>query len=106
MSGLFRRQLTDYVEYHRDPWNSLMHVFGILFLFLAAILPLSLAQVSAFGVDTSLAVILSLPVLIYWLLLDTALGIAILAAAIVLLSSGGSRRWWIIRATCCSVRCL
>ena len=88
MSGLFRRQLADYVEYHRDPWNSLMHVFGILFLFLAAILPLSPVQVSAFGVDTSLAVILSLPVLIYWLLLDTALGIAILAAAIVLLSAG------------------
>jgi uncharacterized membrane protein YGL010W len=88
MSGLFRRQLADYVEYHRDPWNSLMHVFGILFLFLAAILPLSLVQVSAFGVHTSMAVILSLPVLIYWLLLDTALGTAILAAAIVLLSVG------------------
>jgi uncharacterized membrane protein YGL010W len=88
MSGLFRRQLADYVEYHRDPWNSLMHVFGILFLFLAAILPLSTLHVGAFGVETSLAVILSLPVLIYWLLLDTALGTAILAAAIVLLSVG------------------
>ena len=88
MSGLFRRQLADYVEYHRDPWNSVMHVFGILFLFLAAILPLSSLHVSAFGTETSLAVILSLPVLIYWLLLDTALGTAILAAAIVLLSVG------------------
>jgi uncharacterized membrane protein YGL010W len=88
MSGLFRRQLADYVEYHRDPWNSLMHVFGILFLFLAAILPLSSLHVSFFGLETSLAVILSLPVLIYWLLLDTALGAAILAAAIVLLSIG------------------
>jgi uncharacterized membrane protein YGL010W len=88
MSGLFRRQLADYVEYHRDPWNSLMHVFGILFLFLAAILPLSSLHVSFFGLETSLAVILSLPVLIYWLLLDTALGAAILAAAIVLLSVG------------------
>ena len=96
MSGLFRRQLANYVEYHRDPWNSLMHVFGILFLFLAAILPLSLVQVSAFGVDTSLAVILSLPVLIYWLLLDTALGIAILAAAIV--GSVGTTTMWSIFA--------
>jgi uncharacterized membrane protein YGL010W len=88
MSGLFRRQLADYVEYHRDPWNSLMHVYGILSLFLAAILPLSSVHIAVFGVETSLAVILALPVLIYWILLDTALGVAILAAAIVLLAIG------------------
>ena len=41
MSASFRRQLADYVEYHRDPWNCAMHVFGILFLFLAAVLPLN-----------------------------------------------------------------
>jgi uncharacterized membrane protein YGL010W len=88
MSGLFRRQLADYVEYHRDPWNSLMHVYGILSLFLAAILPLSSVHIAVFGVETSLAVILALPVLIYWILLDPALGVAILAAAIVLLGIG------------------
>jgi uncharacterized membrane protein YGL010W len=88
MSAQFRRQLTDYVEYHRDPWNSVMHVVGIILLFLGTILPPSLLHVSAFGVETRLAVILALPVLIYWLLLDTALGAAILGAAIVLLSAG------------------
>jgi uncharacterized membrane protein YGL010W len=88
MSGLFRRQLADYVEYHRDPWNSVMHVYGILSLFLAAILPLSSVHIAVFGVETSLAVFLALPVLIYWILLDTALGVAILAAAIALLSVG------------------
>ena len=90
MSAQFRRQLTDYVEYHRDPWNSVMHVVGIILLFLGAILPPSLLHISAFGVETRLAVILALPVLIYWLLLDTALGAAILGAAIGLLWAGAA----------------
>jgi uncharacterized membrane protein YGL010W len=90
MSAQFRRQLTDYVEYHRDPWNSVMHVVGIILLFLGAILPPSLLHISAFGVETRLAVILALPVLIYWLLLDTALGAAILGAAVGLLWAGAA----------------
>ena len=85
MSGYFRRELAEYVEYHRDHWNCVMHVFGILFLFLAAVLPLSLWSVPMFG-STSVAIIAVLPVLIYWLLLDAALGTAIIGAAIVLLS--------------------
>ena len=87
MSSYFRRQLADYVEYHRDPWNCAMHVFGILFLFLAAVLPLSLWSISLFGMQTSVATIAVIPVLVYWLLLDFALGAAILAAAVVLLSA-------------------
>src|ERR1700754_680568 len=87
MSSYFRRQLADYVEYHRDPWNCAMHVFGILFLFLAAVLPLSMWSISLFGMQTSVATIAVIPVLVYWLLLDFALGAAILAAAVVLLST-------------------
>jgi uncharacterized membrane protein YGL010W len=86
MSEMFRRQLADYVEYHRDPTNCMMHVVGILALFLAAVLPLSLWHVQAFGISISLSVIMTAPVLIYWLLLDTILGVAILGAAILLLS--------------------
>ncbi len=86
MSGLFQRQLTDYVEYHRDPWNSVMHVFGIVFLFLGAVLPLSSWHIHAFGTEISIAVILALPVLTYWLLLDLALGTGVLVGAILLLS--------------------
>jgi uncharacterized membrane protein YGL010W len=86
MSSYFRRQLADYVEYHRDPWNCAMHVFGIVFLFLAAVLPLSLWSITVFGFQTSAATIAVVPVLIYWFLLDLALGAAILGAAIVLLS--------------------
>lgn len=66
-----------------------MHVFGILFLFLAAVLPLSLWSVPIFGGRTSVATIAVLPVLIYWFLLDAALGTAIVGAAVILLSGAG-----------------
>jgi uncharacterized membrane protein YGL010W len=87
MSAFFKRQLADYIEYHRNPWNGAMHVFGILTLFFAAILPLSLVPVQVLGVQTTLAPILALPVLIYWLLLDAALGTAIFGCAVVLLAA-------------------
>src|ERR1700733_15770955 len=87
MNAYFKRQLADYVEYHRNPWNGVMHVFGIVFLFLGAILPLSLWSVHAFGVQTTIVPILVLPVLIYWFLLDAALGIGILGAAVILVST-------------------
>jgi uncharacterized membrane protein YGL010W len=87
MNGYFRRQLADYVEYHRDPWNCAMHVFGIVFLFLAAVLPLSTWTVHIFGARTTAATISVVPVLIYWLLLDAALGTAILGAAVLLLAA-------------------
>jgi uncharacterized membrane protein YGL010W len=72
MNGYFKRQLADYVEYHRDPWNCAMHVFGIVFLFLAAILPLSTWTVEIFGVRTTAATLSVVPVLIWWLLLAAA----------------------------------
>jgi len=87
MNAFFKRQLTDYVEYHRDPWNCVMHVFGILALFTAAVLPLSLWHIQALGAHATMAPIMVLPVLIYWLLLDAALGAAIIAVAVMLLSS-------------------
>lgn len=86
MAGYFQRQLADYVEYHRDPWNCAMHVVGILLLFTGAVLPLTLVDVSVFGIEVSLAVIMALPVLVYWLMLDAGIGFAILVAMIVLLS--------------------
>jgi uncharacterized membrane protein YGL010W len=87
MGDYFRRQLTDYVEYHRDPRNGLMHVFGIIALFLAAVLPLSQWPVPAFGAPVTVATIMVVPVLVYWLVLDAAIGIAILCAAVVLLAT-------------------
>lgn len=87
MTAYFKHQMIDYVEYHRDPRNCMMHVVGINLLFFAAILPPTTYSISLFGWQTSLATLLVLPVLLYWLLLDMALGLAIVAAAGLLLLS-------------------
>src|SRR5258708_11033535 len=87
MNSYFRRQLADYVEYHRDPWNCAMHVLGIVVLFLGAVLPLSSLPVPALGAQATVATIAGLPVLIYWFLLDAGLGTAIVGAAIPLLAA-------------------
>lgn len=87
MNAFFKRQLAHYVEYHRDPWNCAMHVLGIIALFFAAVLPLSLWPINLLGVHTTIAPLLALPVLVYWLLLDAAIGAGILGAAVVLLSA-------------------
>ncbi len=85
MSAFLRRQLTDYVEYHRDPMNCALHVVGIVTLFLGAVLPLSLWPVTVFGLQINLGVLLAAPVLIYWILLDVTIGLAIVGAAGLLL---------------------
>lgn len=90
MNAFLRRQLTDYVEYHRDPVNCALHVVGIVILFLGAILPLSLWPVTVFGVQLNMGILLAAPVLIYWILLDVAIGLAIAAAAVLLLFTGAT----------------
>ncbi|HVX75442.1 MAG TPA: Mpo1-like protein [Bradyrhizobium sp.] len=87
MTAYLQRQLTDYVEYHRDSRNCAMHVLGILLLFLGATLPLSMWTISLFGVQTTMATLLALPVLIYWLVLDFTVGLAIAGVAVLLLST-------------------
>ncbi len=59
MNSYFKHQLSDYVEYHRDPTNCILHIFGIIFLFLAAVLPLSLWPVNAVGLQTNLAAVMT-----------------------------------------------
>src|SRR5205814_5013923 len=90
MTAYFKRQLVDYVEYHRDPRNCAMHVFGILFLFLAAVIPLTLWRLDTLGGGITAASIMALPVLIYWCFLDAGIGAAIVGVAVVLLSIAGT----------------
>jgi uncharacterized membrane protein YGL010W len=85
MGAFLRRQLEDYVEYHRDPMNCALHVVGIVILFLGAILPLSLWPVTVLGLHVNMGVLLAAPVLIYWILLDLTIGLAIACAAALLL---------------------
>jgi len=90
MTAYFRHQLADYVEYHRDPRNCAAHVFGIIVLFLGAVLPLTMLPVPGFGGHVTVATLLALPVLLYWLALDPALGLAIIVAAFLLLSTASA----------------
>ena len=85
MSAIFRRHLAAYADYHRDQRNCAMHIIGTPILFLAAALPFSLMSVTAFGIRTSLAALLVIPALIFWMVLDLAIGVAIVGAAIPLL---------------------
>jgi uncharacterized membrane protein YGL010W len=85
MSGIFKRQLAEYANYHRDQRNCLTHIVGNPVLFVAAVLPLSLLSVTVFGVQTSAAVLLVIPALILWISWDVGLGLGIVAAAIPLL---------------------
>jgi uncharacterized membrane protein YGL010W len=85
MSGIFKRQLAEYANYHRDQRNCLMHIVGNPVLFVAAVLPLSLLSVTVFGVQTSAAVLLVIPALILWISWDVGLGLGIVAATIPLL---------------------
>ncbi len=84
MHNFFRRQLEIYAGYHRDERNSITHVFGIPIIFFAIILPLSLWQVTAFGVTVSAALISVSPVLLIWILFDVAIGLVLLAVVIPL----------------------
>jgi uncharacterized membrane protein YGL010W len=54
-------------------------------LFVAAVLPLSLASVTIFGVQIGAAPLLVIPALLLWIAWDLGLGLAIAAAAIPLL---------------------
>ena len=86
MNGYFKHQLVDYIEYHRDPRNCVIHIFGIAFLFLGAVLPLTALPVSLFGLQTTAATIAVIPILICWLVLDIGLGIGILVTAALLIA--------------------
>ena len=85
MSRIFQHQLAAYADYHRDPRNCAMHVIGNPILFLAAVLPLSLLPITAFGVQTNAAVLLVIPALILWIVLDVGIGLAIVSTAVPLL---------------------
>lgn len=90
MTAYFRRQLADYAEYHRDPMNCAAHVVGIVSLFLGAVLPLTMWPIFPLNGHVTLATLMALPVLMYWLALDVVLGAAIVAAAGVLLATAAA----------------
>jgi len=85
MSGIFRRYLAAYADFYRDQRNCILHIMGTPLLFLAAALPFSLVSVTAVGLRTSAAALLVIPALVFWMVLDLAIGVGIVCAVIPLL---------------------
>jgi uncharacterized membrane protein YGL010W len=101
MYPFFCRQLAFYARYHRDPRNCVTHYLGIPMLFLAAILPLQAARVAVGGFQLPLSVVLVLPAVIGWMVLDLGVGAALLlllcplfAIAEFIVDAGGSALMW------------
>ncbi|MDR3437682.1 Mpo1-like protein [Telmatospirillum sp.] len=70
------QQMASYGSYHRDRRNRLTHFVGVPLIIFAILIPMSLLRVSV-GVGVSLAELFVLAVLIYYLVLDSALAIAL-----------------------------
>ncbi len=85
MNDLFRRELAAYADAHRDRVNGVMHIVGNPIIFVGVALPLSLVPVSVFGLQTSLAPVLTIPALLLWTIWDLGLGLAIVVSSIPLL---------------------
>jgi uncharacterized membrane protein YGL010W len=85
MSSIFWRQFAAYAGYHPDKRNCAMHIIGTPLLFLAAVLPFSLLSVTVLGIGTTAAAVLVIPALIFWMVLDLAIGVAIACAVVPLL---------------------
>jgi uncharacterized membrane protein YGL010W len=77
MGDLFHRQLAAYAQYHCDPHNCATHFVGIPMLFLAVILPLQAVRVHIGHYEVPLSVLLTLPAMVGWLLLDLGIGSAL-----------------------------
>jgi len=86
MNDFFRRQLTAYASYHRDERNRVTHIFGIPIIFLAVVLPLSLWRLSLFGIPLNAAIVLPLPAVAAWILLDAGVGLALLIGIVPFLA--------------------
>src|SRR5689334_14494029 len=80
-------QLTQYAGYHRDRRNIVCHFVGIPAIYLAVVILLSRPVLfMVWGLPITLAVIVGVAALVYDLLLDRALGVAM-----VLLTA---LAWW------------
>jgi uncharacterized membrane protein YGL010W len=100
MYRLFCRQLAFYARYHRDPRNCATHYLGIPMLFLAAILPLQASRIFIGAVELPLAIVLTLPAIVGWMVLDFGVGAALLlltcplfALAAVIVAGGPLLMW-------------
>jgi uncharacterized membrane protein YGL010W len=100
MRDLFHRQLAVYAQFHRDPHNCATHFVGIPMLFLAVILPLQAVRIYIGPYEVPISVLLTLPAIVGWLLLDLGVGAALslllcpLFVAAALINRHGAALMW------------
>lgn len=73
---MLAEQMANYAAYHRNPWNRLTHFVGVPVIVFAILIPTSWVQLPGDGFAPSLAMLLVLGVLVYYLLLDRLMGLA------------------------------
>jgi len=73
-------QMSTYAAYHQDPRNKATHFIGVPLIVLSLFIPLAWLRLG----DISLAMVLAAAVIVYYLLLDVPLGLAMLVVFAVL----------------------
>jgi uncharacterized membrane protein YGL010W len=71
-------QMYVYASYHRDRRNKAFHFLGVPLITFAILVPMALARLPVGGFHVSLAMLFVLAVLVYYLLLDVPLAVAML----------------------------
>jgi len=67
-------QMSTYAAYHQDPRNKATHFVGVPVIVLSLFIPLAWLRIG----DVSLAMVLAAAVIVYYLVLDVPLGLAML----------------------------
>lgn len=78
-------QMVSYAAYHRNPWNRLTHFIGVPVIVFAILVPTSWVQLPGGDFTPSLAMLLVLGVIVYYLLLDRLMGLAMVPVLSVIL---------------------
>ena len=75
-TSLFERQMAIYTSYHRDRRNRATHFVGIPAIIVSLMVALALARFSLGGTELSWAIVVTVAVLVLWMVLDAAIGLA------------------------------
>ena len=77
-------QMSVYAAYHQDARNKATHFVGVPLIVLSLFIPLAWLRVDAGGVAITAAMVVAAALIVYYLMLDIALGVVMLGVFIVL----------------------
>lgn len=89
-ASFFERQLATYASYHRDGRNRATHFIGIPLIVFSLFIPLAWLRFDVAGHTVSAGLIVGVAVLILWIALDWAVGLA-MALVLAPMWYGGER---------------